>query len=75
MAALCLTSAANTPELSRWWLIFTGSDGGLDVRNPDALELAQELADSVNSEFVPGGQHSDYQPGDGGSATLCLTFS
>ena len=51
--------------------IHRSSDGGLDVRNPDALELA----DSVNSEFVPGGQHSDYQPGDEGSATPCLTFS
>ena len=27
--------------------MFTGSDGGLDVRNPHALELA----DSVSSEF------------------------
>ena len=43
--------------------IHQSSDGGMDVRNPDALELAQELADSVNSEFVPGGQHSDHQPG------------
>ena len=51
--------------------IHRSSDGGMDVRNPDALELA----DSVNSEFVPGGQHSDCQPGDGGSATPCLTFS
>ena len=55
--------------------IHQSSDGGMDVRNPDALELALELADSMNSEFVPGGQHSDYQPGDGGSATPCLTFS
>ena len=38
------------------------SDGGLDVRNPHALQLA----DSVNASFSPGGQHSDYQPGDGG---------
>ena len=50
--------------------IHRSSDGGMDVRNPDALELA----DGMNSEFVPGGQHSDYQPGDGGSATPCLTF-
>ena len=51
--------------------IHQSSDGGMDVRNPDALELAE----SMNSELVPGGQHSDYQPGDGGSATPCLTFS
>ena len=49
------------------------SDGGLDVRNPHALELA----DSVSSEFFApvGGQHTDYQPGDGESGTPCLTFS
>ena len=48
MAALRFASAASIPGLSRWWLIFTGAvDGGLDVRNPHALQLAG----SLNSEF------------------------
>ena len=53
--------------------IHRSSDGGLDVRNPHALELV----DSVSSEFYApvGGQHTDYQPGDGESGTPCLTFS
>ena len=43
--------------------IHRSSNGGLNVRNPHALQLA----DSVNSEFFTSmGQHSDYQPGDGG---------
>ena len=53
MAAPHSTSAASTPGLSRWWLIiYQSSDGGLDVRNPHALQLA----DSVNSAlFAPVG--------------------
>ena len=47
--------------------IHRSSDGGLDVRNPHA----QELADNVDSE-PPGGQHSDYQPGDGGLGAYLL---
>ena len=42
------------------------TEGGLDVRNP------LKLANSVNSALCPGGQHSDYQPGDGGSGTYLL---
>ena len=37
--------------------IHRSSDGGLDVRNSHALQLA----DSVNSEFSSSGQDSDYQ--------------
>ena len=48
--------------------IHRSSDGGLDVCNPHALQLA----DNVNSEFFPGGQHSDYRPRDGGSGTYLL---
>ena len=48
--------------------IHRSSDEGLNVRNPHALQLA----DSVNSAFHPGGQHSDYPPGDGGSGMYLL---
>ena len=48
MTATCSTSATSTLGLSGWWLIFTAAvTGGLDVRNPHVLELA----DSVKSEF------------------------
>ena len=48
--------------------IHRSGDGGRDVRNSHALQLT----DSEQRVFRPGGQHSDYQPGDGGSGTYLL---